>query len=57
MTTDFHSHILPGMDDGSRSVEESLGMLRMEAKHGIRRIVATPHFYARQNSPTEFLDR
>ena len=57
MTTDFHSHILPGMDDGSRSVEESLAMLRMEAKHGIRRIVATPHFYARQNSPAEFLDR
>jgi protein-tyrosine phosphatase len=57
MNTDFHSHILPGMDDGSRSVEESLGMLRMEAQHGIRQIVATPHFYPQQNSPEEFLER
>ena len=57
MITDFHSHILPGIDDGSRSVEESLEMLRMEAAHGIRRIVATPHFYPRQNAPEEFLER
>lgn len=57
MITDFHSHILPGMDDGSRSVEESLGMLRMEARQGIQRIVATPHFYPHQNSPAEFLER
>lgn len=57
MTTDFHSHILPGIDDGSRNVEESLAMLRMEARHGLQHIVATPHFYARQNSPEEFLER
>lgn len=57
MITDFHSHILPGIDDGSRSVEESLGMLRMEARQGVRRIVATPHFYPQQNSPAEFLER
>ena len=57
MAVDFHSHILPGIDDGSRSVEESLEMLRMEAAHGIRRIVATPHFYPRQNAPEEFLER
>ena len=57
MTSDFHSHILPGMDDGSRSVEESLAMLRMEAQQGIRQIVATPHFYPQQNSPEEFLER
>ena len=30
---DFHSHILPGIDDGSKSVEESLQLLRMMAKH------------------------
>lgn len=57
MITDFHSHILPGIDDGSRSVEESLGMLRMEARQGVGRIVATPHFYPHQNSPAEFLER
>ena len=57
MISDFHTHILPGIDDGSRNVEESLAMLRMEAMHGLRHIVATPHFYARQNSPEEFLER
>lgn len=54
--TDFHSHILPGIDDGSASVEESIAMLRMEAEHGIRRVVATPHFYAGYDSPERFLE-
>lgn len=57
MHTDFHSHILPGIDDGSRDVEESLVMLRMEAQQGIRHVVATPHFYPRHNAPEEFLKR
>ena len=52
---DFHSHILPGIDDGSDSVETSLSMLRMEAEQGVRKVVATPHFYARYQSPEEFL--
>lgn len=55
--TDTHSHILPGVDDGSRSVAESLEMLRMEAAQGIRRVVATPHFYAGQDNPERFLKR
>ena len=54
---DFHSHILPGVDDGSADVEESLSMLRMEAEQGIRSIVATPHFYARHDTPERFLRR
>ena len=44
---DFHSHVLPGMDDGSASLEESIAMLRMEAEQGITQVVATPHFYPR----------
>jgi len=55
--TDFHSHILPGVDDGSKSVEESIAMLQMEAAQGITRVVATPHFYPRDDSPEEFLAR
>ena len=52
---DFHSHILPGIDDGSDSAEMSLEMLRMEAEQGIDTVVATPHFYARYESAEEFL--
>lgn len=54
---DFHSHILPKVDDGSDSVEESIGILRMEESHGIRHVIATPHFYAHYDSPQAFLER
>jgi protein-tyrosine phosphatase len=40
---DIHSHILPGIDDGAQSIEESLEMLRMAAASGTTDIVATPH--------------
>ncbi len=54
---DFHTHILPGMDDGSRSIEESLSILREECRQGVKTAVLTPHFYAFQNSPGQFLKR
>ena len=57
MGIDFHSHILPGIDDGSASVQESIEMLRMEAEQGIRLVVATPHFYPKHDSPEKFLAR
>ena len=40
---DIHSHILPGLDDGSDSLENSLEMLRMASAAGTTDIVATPH--------------
>ncbi len=40
---DLHCHILPGIDDGSGSFEESLAMAAMAADQGIRHIAATPH--------------
>ena len=40
---DIHSHILPGLDDGARTLEDSLSMLAMAAGHGTTDIVATPH--------------
>ena len=55
--TDFHSHILPRIDDGSRSVAISLVMLRREAEQGVTRVVATPHFYAYRDDPDQFLAR
>jgi protein-tyrosine phosphatase len=42
---DIHSHILPGLDDGARSWEESLQMARMAVADGIRVMVATPHLF------------
>ena len=54
---DFHTHILPKMDDGSKSTEESIAMLKMQAEQGIRWVVATPHFYAEHESPQDFLQR
>ncbi len=40
---DIHSHILPGIDDGAQSLEESLAMLEAAAASGTTDIVATPH--------------
>lgn len=40
---DIHSHILPGLDDGSDSLETSIEMLRMASAAGTTDIVATPH--------------
>ena len=40
---DIHSHILPGIDDGARTLDESLQMLRLAAASGTTDIVATPH--------------
>ena len=54
---DFHSHILPAMDDGSKSVQISLQMLESLKLLGIRRVVATPHFYANDDSVESFLER
>lgn len=42
---DIHSHILPGLDDGSGSLGESLDMLAAAAESGVRIITATPHSY------------
>jgi protein-tyrosine phosphatase len=40
---DIHSHVLFGLDDGARTLEESLAMVRMAAEHGTTDLVATPH--------------
>ena len=54
---DFHSHILPQIDDGSSGVKESLEMLEELSLQGVDTVVSTSHFYATQRSPQEFLAR
>lgn len=41
---DIHTHILPGVDDGSKNMEMSENMLRMAYEQGVRTIYATPHY-------------
>ena len=55
MPVDFHSHILPGVDDGSDSVEKSVEMLCAAAEQNVTYMVATPHFYAHNNTPEDFI--
>ncbi len=55
--TDFHSHILPKMDDGSSSVEESVAMLKLLHAQGVDLVVATPHFYPDVEDPESFFKR
>lgn len=44
---DFHSHILPGIDDGAQDVETSLKMLSIEKADGVNTVIMTPHCHPR----------
>lgn len=43
LQTDFHSHLIPGIDDGARTLEDSLSMIRQFKELGFRKIITTPH--------------
>ena len=55
--TDFHSHVLPEMDDGSRNLETSVRMIEESGRQGVRLMAATPHFYADREAMDGFLER
>ena len=40
---DIHNHILPGIDDGAKTVEDSLAMIRLFGELGVSHFIATPH--------------
>ncbi len=40
---DIHNHILPGIDDGAKTIEDSLAMIRAFSQIGITKFIATPH--------------
>ena len=54
---DLHSHILPGIDDGSPDVGTSAAMLRREAEQGVDVVCATSHYYAKYSSIPAFCER
>ena len=41
---DMHSHIIPNVDDGSKSIEASINMLLEEIKFGVTDVICTPHY-------------
>lgn len=48
---DFHNHLIPGVDDGAQSPEDSLEALRAMVEHGVTHVITTPHFDASLTLP------
>ncbi len=57
VSTDFHSHLIPGIDDGSKTLEETIELLKLFVKLGYQKVITTPHvmsdFY--KNNPGTIL--
>lgn len=51
---DFHTHIMPEIDDGSSSEYESIQLLKMLKEQGVDKVLLTPHFYAYSSSAETF---
>lgn len=43
LETDFHSHLLPGIDDGAKDIEDSLILIKHLVDFGFKRLITTPH--------------
>ena len=54
---DLHTHLLCGVDDGAKTGEESLAMLRLQRGAGVDRMYLTPHFYPRHQKFEDFLEK
>ncbi len=52
---DFHSHILPGIDDGSKSPEMSMEIIKTGLNEGVNKFIFTPHFYDYRQSYEDFI--
>lgn len=46
MLVDFHNHVLPGIDDGAKTLDDSIMMLRNFEALGIKKVIASPHSMA-----------
>ena len=45
LVADMHSHILPGIDDGAKTIEDSLSLIGTLVAQGYTKLIATPHIY------------
>lgn len=52
---DLHCHILPGIDDGAKDVNEAKDILSMQRASGVQRFFMTPHFYPEEKTLNSFL--
>lgn len=52
---DLHSHILPCMDDGSKTIEESVKLMELELADGVGRVALTPHYLPERRSMQAFI--
>ena len=46
---DIHNHILPGVDDGAKTMEDTMELLKMEYENGVRTVIFTPHYIPRSD--------
>ena len=53
---DTHSHVMPGVDDGAKTGEESVELLRLDWEEGVRDVFVTPHIGAENGFNTSFDD-
>ena len=53
LDVDLHSHLIPGIDDGSQSIEQSLSMIRNMVDLGFKKIITTPHIHPRYPNTAE----
>ena len=54
---DFHTHILPSMDDGAVDIDTSLKMIQKLQEQSVRTVVLTPHYYSHKEPLDKFLNR
>ena len=53
---DIHSHILPGIDDGSKTIEESIEILKQAEQNGVTDIILTPHYILGSDYNSKYTD-
>lgn len=58
LSVDIHSHLIPGIDDGARDMEESISLLKAMAALGYHRVITTPHIMSDgyRNTPGVILE-
>lgn len=54
---DLHTHLLQGMDDGARDLEDALALFSKQKQQGVNKVVLTPHFSSSSDDLNEFIAR